>query len=359
MELIPDLPEPIARECLLRSSYKQFPLIASVSKLWRREITLPDFLRHRKASGHSQELVVLSQARIKPVSEPGSAKNIPTPLYRISVLEPESGLWTELPPVPGKSNGLPLFCRLASVGTDLVVIGGLEPATWRTSDEVFIFSFLTSTWRNGTSMPGGPRSFFACASDSERSVFVAGGHDEDKNALTSALAYDVAEDSWALLPDMGRERDECAAIFHAGKFHVIGGYATVEQGQFSKTAEAFDVTTQRWEPETKDFLSAAGMTTWPPVCATRQNGDLYACCRRDLMVMSGDTWRKAGDVPADVCNVSYVAVRRCGKLVVIGSARYGEPSVVYNWDKSDCRWEKQETCEKYEGHVQAGCFLEI
>ncbi|CAN6885642.1 hypothetical protein HID58_064978 [Brassica napus] len=358
MELIPDLPEPVARECLLRSSYQQFPLISSVSKLWRREISLPDFLRHRKSSGHSQELVVLSQARIKPVSELGSGKTIPTPVYRISVLEPESGLWTELPPVPGKSNGLPLFCRLASVGTDLVVIGGLDPATWRTSDSVFIFSFLTSTWRNGTSMPGGPRSFFACASDSERNVFVAGGHDEDKNALTSALVYDVAEDRWALLPDMGRERDECTAIFHAGKFQVIGGYTTVEQGQFSKIAESLDVATRRWGAETKDFL-APGMTTWPPVCAAGGNGVLYACCRRDLMVMNGDTWQKVGDLPADVCNVSYVAVRRSGKLVVIGSARYGEPSVGYIWHTSDSRWEKLETCEKYEGHVQAGCFLEI
>ncbi|CAH8382450.1 unnamed protein product [Eruca vesicaria subsp. sativa] len=358
MELIPDLPETLARECLLRTSYKQFPLISSVCKVWKREISLPDFLQHRKASEHSQELVVLSQARVDPVSQLGSRKTIPTPVYRISVLEPESGLWTELPPVPGKSNGLPLFCRLASVGSDLVVIGGLDPVTWRTSDSVFIFSFLTATWRNGTSMPGVPRSFFACASDSERNVFVAGGHDEDKNALTSALMYDVAEDRWALLLDMGRERDECTATFHAGMFHVIGGYATEEQGQFSKTAESFDVATWRWGQETNEFLGH-GMTTWPPVCAAGEHGELYACCRRDLMVMSEDTWQKVGDIPADVCNVSYMAVRRSGKLVVIGSARYGEPSVGYNWDMDNSGWVKLETHEKYEGHVQAGCVLEI
>ena len=358
MELIPDLLETLARECLLRTSYKQFPLISSVCKVWKREISLPDFLRHRKASGHSQELVVLSQARLDPVSQLGSGKTIPTPVYRISILEPESGLWTELPPVPGKSNGLPLFCRLASVGTDLVVIGGLDPVTWGTSDSVFIFSFLTSTWRNGRSMPGGPRSFFACASDSERNVLVAGGHDEDKNALTSAIMYDVAEDRWALLPDMGRERDECAATFHAGKFHVIGGYATEEQGQFSKTAESFDVTMRQWGQEAKDFL-AHGMSTWPPVCAAAENGELYACCRRDLTVKSDDTWQKVVNLPDDVCNVSYMAVRRSGNVVVIGSARYGEPSVGYNWDMSNSRWVKLETHGKYKGHVQAGCFLEI
>ncbi|XP_010459104.1 PREDICTED: F-box/kelch-repeat protein At1g15670-like [Camelina sativa] len=359
MELIPDLPETVARECLLRSSYHQFPLMASVCKLWQREISLPDFFRHRKASGHSQELVVLSQAQVDdPVNKLGSGKTIPTPVYRISVLELGSGLRSELPPVPGQSNGLPLFCRLASVGSDLVVIGGLDPVTWRTSDSVFVFNFLTSTWRIGTSMPGGPRSFFACASDSERNVFVAGGYDEDKNAMMSALVYDVAEDKWAFLPYMGRERDECTAIFHADKFHVIGGYATEEQGQFSRTAESFDVSTWRWGSQADEFLSS-GMTTWPPVCAAGENGGLYACCRRDLMVMRSDTWHKVGEIPADVCNVSYMAVRRSGKLVVIGSARYGEPSVGYSWDMSNFRWVKLETHEKYEGHVQAGCFLEM
>ncbi|CAN8293227.1 unnamed protein product [Cochlearia groenlandica] len=360
MELIPDLPETIARECLLRASFRQFPMIASVCKSWQREINLPDFFRHRKDSGHSQELVVLSQARVDPVKELGSGNSIPTPVYRISILEPDSGLWFELPSVPSKSNnGLPLFCRLASVGSDLIVIGGLDPATWRTSDSVFIFSFLTSTWRVGKSMPGGPRSFFACASDSQRNVYVAGGHDEDKNALTSALVYDVADNRWDALPDMTRQRDECAAIFHAGKFHVIGGYATEEQGQFSKTAESFDVNTWRWGPREDDSLSSKTMTTWPPLFAAGENGELYACCRSDLMVLCDDTWRKVGELPVDVCNVTYVAVKKSGKVVVIGSAKYGEPSVVYNWDMRDSLWVKMEINEKYEGHVQAGCFLEM
>ncbi|KAJ4890022.1 F-box/kelch-repeat protein [Raphanus sativus] len=77
MELIPHLPETLARECLLRTSYKQFPLISSVCKVWKREISLPDFLQHRKVSGHSQELVVLSQARVDPVSQLGSGKKHP------------------------------------------------------------------------------------------------------------------------------------------------------------------------------------------------------------------------------------------------------------------------------------------
>ena len=49
-------------------------------------------------------------------------------------------------------------------------------------------------------MPGARRSGL------ERVVYVAGGHDGEKNALKSALVYDVAKDEWAPLPDMARER---------------------------------------------------------------------------------------------------------------------------------------------------------
>ncbi|ESQ27079.1 hypothetical protein EUTSA_v10018763mg [Eutrema salsugineum] len=358
MELIPNLPDDVARECLLRTSYKQFPVIASVCKGWNCEVSLSQFFQQRKASGHSQELLILSQARVDPDRESGSGKNFATPVYWLAVLESGSGLWTELPPIPGQSNGLPLFCRLVSVGSDLVVLGGLDPVTWQASDSVFVFSFLTSKWRVGAAMPGVRRSFFGCASDSDRTVLVAGGHDEEKQALTSAICYDVAEDKWALLPDMARERDECKAIFHAGRFHVISGYATEEQGRFSKTVESFDVSTWQWGPQTEDFLDT-GDTVSPPICAAGENGDLYACWRGDLMMLRDDTWQKVGQIPADVYNVAYVGVRS-GNLIVIGNGKalvgYGEATVGYTCDLSSFRWVKLETNF---GHVQAGCFLEV
>ncbi|KFK42435.1 hypothetical protein AALP_AA2G256200 [Arabis alpina] len=356
MELIPNLPNDVARECLLRASYKQFPIISSVCKSWNREVSLSDFFQQRKALGHSQELLVLSQARVDPGQESG--KNFTPPEYRVTVLESGSGLWTELPPIPGLSNGLPLFCSLVSVGSDLVVLGGLDPVTWQASDSVFVFSFLTSTWRVGATMPGVRRSFFGCASDYDRTVLVAGGHDEEKQALTSAMVYDVAEDKWTFLPDLARERDECKAIFHAGRFHVIGGYATEEQGQFSKTAESFEVSTWRWGPLTEDFFDS-GDTVSTPVCAAGDNGELYACWRGDVMAMRDDTWHKVCQIPADVYNVAYVAVRP-GMLIVIGNGKalggYGEATVGYKCDLNSFGWVKLET---QVGHVQAGCFLEV
>lgn len=76
-------------------------------------------------------------------------------------------------------------------GTRLLVVGGWDPETWAPTDSVLVYDFLTAAWRHGAAMPGPRRSFFACAAVGGK-VFVAGGHDEEKNALRSALAYDPA-----------------------------------------------------------------------------------------------------------------------------------------------------------------------
>lgn len=359
MELIPYLPDDVARECLLRACYKQFPVISSVCRGWNRQVSLSEFFQQRKASGHSQELLIMSQARVNPDRESGSEKNFATPEYRVAVLESGVGLWTELPLFPGQSNGLPLFCSLVSVGSDLIVLGGLDPVTWQASDSVFVFSFLTSKWRVGATMPGVRRSFFGCVSDSDRTVLVAGGHDEEKRALTSAIVYDVAEDKWTFLPDMARERDECKAIFQAGRFHVIGGYTTEEQGHFCKTVESFDALTWLWGPVTEDFLDSSDATSPPMYAASENGGLLYACWQGDVMVLINDTWQKVGQIPSDVYNVCYVAVKP-GKLIVIGNGKAlagnGEATVGYICDLSSSQWVKLET---QVGHVQAGCFLEL
>lgn len=56
------------------------------------------------------------------------------------------------------------------------------------------------------------------------------------------------------LPEMERERDECKAVFHSGKLHVIGGYSTEMQGRFERSAESFDVLMWRWDRVDLDSL---------------------------------------------------------------------------------------------------------
>ncbi|CAK9144264.1 unnamed protein product [Ilex paraguariensis] len=152
---------------------------------------LPEFRQRRKVANVSQLVLVMTQAQVDPTHNYGFMKYLTTPVYRLTIYEEQTGGWSELPPLLGFSDGLPMFCHLAALGLNLVVIGGWNQVTWEVSNALFIYNFLSAKWRRGTDMSGGHRSFYACASDSNRTVFIASGHDYNKNALRSVMMYDV------------------------------------------------------------------------------------------------------------------------------------------------------------------------
>ncbi|KAF7134842.1 hypothetical protein RHSIM_Rhsim08G0218900 [Rhododendron simsii] len=360
MDLIPGLPEEVGLECLVRVPYTHFSSASSVCRRWNAEIRQPEFRRLRKVSGLTQPLVVMVQSRVNP-SKPRSDSmkrfdKSRSMIYRLTVFEPETGEWRELPPVPGCENGLPMFCRIVGVGLNLVVMGGWDPVTCVVSNSVFVFDFVWATWRRGSDMPGGPRSFLACASDSNRTVYIAGAHDKEKNALKSALMYDTAKEKWGRLPDMAMERDECEGVFHDGKFHVIGGYNTEMQGQFSRSAEEFDVATMRWDQVQDDFLEAA---TCPTTCTDGRDGRLYMCRGNDVAIRLNSSWQAVAELPAEVrSSISYVTAWR-GKMLVIGSLKFGVALRAHVLDLKRYVWTQIEVPAEYCGYVQSGCWLDI
>ncbi|KAF2301312.1 hypothetical protein GH714_022569 [Hevea brasiliensis] len=323
MELIPGLPDDVARDCLVRVVHRQFSTVVSVCKAWRTELDLPEFHRHRKLTCNTQKLVVMAQALVDRKEDSKVVKYRVSPVYRLTLVEPDTGDWCDLPPIPGFSDGLPMFCQVVSVGSDIVVLGVR-------------------------------RSFFGCASDSDRMVFVVGGHDGEKNALRSGIAYDVRKDEWVPLPNMARERDECKAVFHSGKLHVIGGYCTEMQGRFEKNTEVFDFAMWKWNDMQDNFLETA---MCPRTCTSGDDG-MYMCCAGDVLALRGTMWQAIAKLPCDVSNIAYVETWQ-GKLLVIGSAGFGEPHMAYVLDLKKYRWTKMGTPEQYSGHVQSGGFLAL
>ncbi|KAF5793240.1 putative F-box domain, kelch-type beta propeller, F-box-like domain superfamily [Helianthus annuus] len=352
MELIPGLPNDIGLECLTRLPHTAFSAAASVCRSWKSQISHPSFRNHRKSAGLTRRIVVMVQSQVDPNRKHGLRKYSAAPVYRLTVFEPETGNWTELPPIPGFSDGLPLFCQVAPVGFNLVVMGGLNPDNWEAGNFVFVFNFLSATWRRGPDMPGCTRSFFGCASDNERRVFVAGGHDNEKNALRSGMVYDMAEDDWTLLPDMADERDECKGVFHCGKFYVIGGYNTLMQGQFGKSAEGFDPVTWRWGPTEGEFL---GDDTCPRTCVDGGNGAMYMY--QDGAVVALDRSSRTR-IPSEMDSVPCL-IECGGRLLAVGSVGFGRSHGVYVLDLESATWVKADVREEYSGHVQSGCCLEV
>lgn len=132
-----------------------------------------------------------------------------------------------------------------------MVLGGWDPCTLEPVPDVYILDLVSGggSWRRAAPMSVA-RSFFACAvvGGGTTKVYVAGGHDNQKNALKSAEVYDVAENRWEKLPDLAEERDECQGLSWEGEsgFCVVSGYGTENQGEFRHDAECFDPETGAW-----------------------------------------------------------------------------------------------------------------
>ncbi|OEL12922.1 F-box/kelch-repeat protein [Dichanthelium oligosanthes] len=382
-DLIPGLPEEVARECLVRVGFDQLPVVRRISRQWKSEVESPDYHRLRRAEGLARPVLALALAQpAAPVAddagltqkhssaEAGSTGG-PANSYRMVLLDPVEGRWAPLPGLPGPAGSLPLFCQVAAVDGGgaqrgrkrLVVVGGWDPETWAPMDAVFVYDFLTGTWRRGAPMPGPRRSFFACAAVGG-AVYVAGGHDEEKNALRSALAYDPEADAWAELPDMAEERDEPRGLCVGGRFLVVGGYPTQAQGRFVGSAEAFDPATSTWAPVQEGLLEDGACPR--TCCAAPGTTDRVYMLRDGHLVARDGTaapWRPVAQVPEDARTAASVAAIPDGRVVVIGSGCHGGDQTVYvlreEAGKGAASWARAPAPPEFSGHVQASCFLEI
>lgn len=212
-------------------------------------------------------------------------------------------------------------------------------------------------------MPGPRRSFFACAASPDSSqVFVAGGHDEEKNALRSAMSYDVEADDWTEMPDMTMERDECTGVFDANAklFRVVSGYCTSMQGNFERSAEAFDVGERRWRPVEE---AAVEEGEYARTCIVGGDGKMYMCggSGRAVVVKEGEGWREVAEVPEDVRMAPRILAWG-QSLVVVGSGSPGGAQAAYLMEMKPgaaATWRRLDMTSEFSGHVQGGCCIEI
>lgn len=270
-DLMPLLPLDLALDCLHRVPLQAHSTLQQVCTSWRSLVSSPSYYAARQSKGYTANQACIIQA-IQESSSPGKA-----PVYAISIFDAKLQSWATLPSIPDFPHGLPLFCSCIAVGAQIVLLGGWDPCSWSVLTSVYIYDFSSSQWRCGSPMPT-TRSFFACTRTGSGTVVVAGGHDDNKNALRSAEMYDVERDVWESLPDMIQERDECKAAFLNGKLIVVSGFCTESQGQFVKSAEIFDLVERRWEMVDNFWLDGRA-----PSSIVAFKGQLYALLDAKVM----------------------------------------------------------------------------
>ncbi|KAI3743298.1 hypothetical protein L1987_61004 [Smallanthus sonchifolius] len=341
-DLIPGLPDEIALECLTRLHYEAHGVAADVCRRWRHLLQDKEFYYHRKKHGFTRKAACLVQSL--PVHfEPGrSNAKTENPLkYGLSVFDPITGIWGKIDPVPKYPDGLPLFCQVASSEGKLIVMGGWDPTSWEPLRDVFVYEFTTRKWTQRVDMPS-TQSFFA-ARAFDGYVYIAGGHDESKNALRSAWVYDIAADEWTELTQMSEERDECEGVIVGSEFWVVSGYDTDSQGRFKNSAEVLDIKTGLWRHVEEAWGVSRCPRSW---LAVGQNGNLTSWDAYAPAVEVGTCWVDLGD-----------------RVFVTGSAHQGAAQAVFVVEKTSQgqigKLRKVNTPFEFSGFVQSGCLVEI
>ncbi|XP_071690435.1 F-box/kelch-repeat protein At2g44130-like [Rutidosis leptorrhynchoides] len=343
-ELIPGLPDEIALECLTRLHYTAFDIASRVCQRWRNLLQDREFYYHRKKYGFTRKFACLVQSiqvqnLTNSETEVISSKQEKQLKYGLSVYDPITRIWEHIS-VPKFVNGLPLFCQVASTEGKLIIMGGWDPTSWEPLRDVFVYEFTTRRWTHRVDMPS-TRSLFAVGAYNGK-VYVAGGHDENKNALKSAWVYDVITDEWTELTQMSEERDECEGMVIGSEFWVVSGFETDNQGRFKNSAEVFDIACGIWRRVDEVW----GVSRCPRSCvAVGQNGKLVS-------------WNEVE--PA-------VQVGTCGvdledRVLVTGSTYQGAPQAVFVGNKIKGqigKLVKMDVPDEFSGFVQSGCLVDI
>ncbi|KAF0932130.1 hypothetical protein E2562_008664 [Oryza meyeriana var. granulata] len=332
-ELIPGLPDDVAMDCLARVPSRSHRAMRHVCRGWRRAAASEAFRRSRRMAGVAEDVVFLVQATpllyggVPPEPEDGrgsaatecalAAANLTTgEWWRVEGAGEEAAAWGGV---------VPFFARCAAAGDGLhvAVVGGWEPAAPCLTRDVRVLDVPAGLWRRGAEMPDS-RGFFGCAG-SDGVVYAAGGHDESKNALRSAYAYDVASDAWRALPDMSEERDEPQLVATPGRVLAASGYPTDAQGAFKKTAERYATTgdAAAWTNE-GDMVPNTAET-----CLAAVGGKVWAVGAgkggvREWDGGAGGAWRDVADGPP--------GMKACVKAVGVGD---GDSAAVFVFGKMD------------------------
>ncbi|KAL6899240.1 hypothetical protein ACP4OV_005898 [Aristida adscensionis] len=320
-ELIPGLPRDVAMECLARVPSRSHRRMRHVCRGWRGAVGSPEFRRRRRAARAAEDVVFLVQA----VPAAGDGKGS-LPACALAAANLTTGEWRR---VEGAAAGawapVPLFaqCAAAGDGRHVAVVGGWDPDTLRPTGDVRVLDVAVGAWLHGRPMPD-TRSFFGCAGG-DGNVYVAGGHDESKNALRSALAYSVAADAWRALPAMSEERDEPQLVAAPGGVLAASGYPTEAQGAFKKTAECYGAGAGDGWANEGDMVP--GDTAGGGACLAAVRGTVWAVGAGKGGVREWDgaarAWREVADGPPGMkACVKAVGVGDGGAVFVLG--RVGE-----------------------------------
>ncbi|KAK7351439.1 hypothetical protein VNO77_10907 [Canavalia gladiata] len=265
-ELIPGLPNEIAELCLLHVPYPYQPLARSVSSSWNRAITNPSFLLSKNTLSHPYLFVFAFHKH--------------TGRLQWQALDPSSGRWFVLPPMPLPDAVCPTGFACASLQRQgkLYVIGGMGSDDVTSISTALVYSTATNRWSQASPIPGG-RAFLAAEGVNGRIVAV-GRNETD--------IYEPESDTWRKGAGLGRELSRYETTVVEGKVYVTEGWWW--PFMFRPRGWVYDMERDTWREMglgMRDGWTGVGVAVAGRVFVITEYGD----CPVKVYDEERDTWR--------------------------------------------------------------------
>ncbi|XP_028326163.1 kelch-like protein 41b [Gouania willdenowi] len=165
-------------------------------------------------------------------------KDLPLQCYTY-LLDPVTSDWVALPPMPSPR----CLFNIGESENLLFAVAGKDLQTNESLDSVMCYDVEKMKWSESKKLP---LKIHGHAVVSHKGlVYCIGGKTDDNKALNKMFAYNHKQSEWRELAAMKTARAMFGAVIHNGKIIVAGG---VNEEGLTASCEAFDFTTNKWEP---------------------------------------------------------------------------------------------------------------
>jgi len=237
--------------------------------------------------------------------------------HEVDILDPDAGTWSQLPDAPIAWTHV----NLMAAGGTLYLLGGLEGTNFVARGDAYALDAGAASWRPLTPLPTGFERGAAALVASPPHLYIIGGA-FTTGAVATGLDYDIATDTWSMLPVLPSARSHPAGMRMAdGTLIVAGGLKTLDASQPLAEVWALPPGSTTWEARAPMPIAhggcAYGTISGHLLCAGGEAGAaaLHIAMSYDPFL---DQWTMLPDMPVERAGTQGAAVGQ--RLFVPGGA---------------------------------------